>query len=124
MAIPTLSECRPGLFPTGFNILVAVEPALAQTAGGLWKPDTVTAKEQLVEVRGRIIAMSPAAFDFATWPEGTKPQVGDAILFAKLAGVMTKGADNREYRLMADKDASAVIDEDVFSQIEDERRAA
>jgi len=112
--IPKLEDCRPGLTPTGFNVLVAVEPAQQQTTGGLWKPDTVVAKEQLVEVRGRIVAMSPAAFDFANWPDGTRPEVGNAVQFAKLGGIMTKGADGKEYRLMADKDIAAIVDEAAF----------
>lgn len=114
--IPALEDCRPGLHPTGFNILVVVEPVQQQTSGGLWKPDSVTSKEQLVEVRGRIVAMSPAAFDFASWPEGTRPEVGDAIQFAKLGGIMTKGADGLDYRLLLDKDVSAIVDEAAFTQ--------
>lgn len=113
--IPKLEDCKPGLAPTGFNVLVAVQPTEQQTPGGLWKPDSVTSKEQLVEVRGRIIAMSPAAFDFATWPEGTRPEIGNAVQFAKLAGTMTKGADGREYRLLLDKDVAAIVDEEAFA---------
>lgn len=121
-AIPKLEECKPGIKPTGFNVLVAIEPAAHQTSGGIWKPASVTDKEQLVEVRGRIVAMSPAAFNFTEWPEGTQPRIGDAIQFAKLGGIMTKGADGLDYRLMLDKDVAAVIDEAAFAS--SDRKAA
>lgn len=114
--IPSVEDCRPGLHPTGFNVLVVVEPTEEITKGGIILASSITDKEKLVQVRGRIVAMSPAAFDFAEWPEGSRPKIGDAIQFAKLAGIMTVGADGRDYRLLIDKDVAATIDEDAFRE--------
>lgn len=59
---------------------------------------------------GRIVAVSPLAFNFARWPENSiPPQVGDVVLFAKYAGGVFAGADGREYRLVKDKDITGVI---------------
>jgi len=110
-SVPELSECKPGLRAMGFTMLVAPAAAEKQTAGGLWKPDTLVEKEQLVEVTGRVVSMSPACFDFANFPPETLPKVGDVVQFAKLAGVRTTGADGREYRLIADKDVLAIVEE-------------
>jgi chaperonin GroES len=110
-SVPLLSECRPGLRPTGFNLLVAPAAVEQKTAGGLWKPDTVVEKEQLVEVTARVVAMSPACFDFATFPQEMVPKVGDVVQFAKLGGVRTTGADGREYRFIPDKQILGIVEE-------------
>lgn len=111
--IPKLEDCRPGIMPRGFNVLVVVEP-VEEKIGSVYIPDSARQKEELIQVRGRIIDMSPAAFDFAEFGEA-KPKIGDAIQFAKLGGVQTKGADGLAYRLMTDKDVAAVIDEEAFA---------
>lgn len=115
--IPSLEECKPGIRPTGFNVLVAVEPVEEVTKGGIILTATKLEKDELVQVRGRIVAVSPAAFDFAEWPENVRPAVGDAIQFAKLAGLITTGADGKKYRILLDKDVAAIIDEAAFEGV-------
>jgi len=107
-----LEDCKPGIKPMGFNVLVAVEP-VTDKIGSVFIPDHAQDKERLIQVRGRIVATSPAAFDFANFGENA-PAAGDAVQFAKLAGLMTKGADGRDYRLLLDKDIAAIIDEEAF----------
>lgn len=111
--IPKLEECHPGLTPKGFNVLVAVEP-VEDKIGSVYIPDSTRQKEEVVQVRGRIVAMSPCAFDFAEFGS-ERPKVGDAIQFAKLAGFVTIGADGRKYRCILDKDVALVIDESAFA---------
>jgi len=110
--IPPLDAFKPGIKPTGFNILVGLPFKEVTTAGGIIIPDNVSDRDRLSEVRGRILAMSPACFDFADFPESDKPKVGDAVVFAKYAGVVTEGEDGSECRLILDKDVCAVIQED------------
>lgn len=106
--IPKLEDCKPGLIPTGFNLLVAVAPVEEKTASGIYLPDSVRDKSQLTEVRGRVVAMSPACFDFAEMADA-KPKVGDAVQFAHLAGIVTTGADGRPYRVLNDKHITAIV---------------
>lgn len=108
--IPALSDCAPGLRATGFAMVVAVAPTPEQR-NGIFMPDSVRDKEKLTEVKGRIVSMSPACFDFASFPAGSAPKIGDAIQFARLAGVMTTGADGKEYRLLQDRDVLAIVEE-------------
>jgi len=91
-------------------MVVAVAPT-AEKIGSIHLPDAVREKERLTGVQGRVVSMSPACFDFANFPEGSTPKEGDAVQFAKLAGVMTTGADGREYRLIQDRDVIAIIEE-------------
>jgi chaperonin GroES len=106
-----LEECNPGIRATGFNVLVAVEPAEQKTAGGIILPDATKDKNQIVQQRGRIVSVGPVAFDFADFA-GSEPKPGDAIMFAKLAGFKATGKDDREYRVILDRDVAAMIEED------------
>lgn len=113
--IPKLEDCRPGLSPFGFNLLVAMEPIQKSSPGGIQLPDSVIEKQRIVQVRGRLIAVSPVAFDFASFPAETKPRIGDAVMIAKLSGILTEGADGNEYRIISDKDLVCTIDEGAFA---------
>lgn len=108
--IPKITDCAPGIKPTGFNVLVAT-PAQEGRVGSIIIPDNISDRDRLAQVEGRLVGVSPAAFDFAHFPAGTKPTEGDAVMFAKFAGVVVTGRDGKEYRLLLDKDVTAVIEE-------------
>lgn len=109
--IPDLLDCNPGIRATGFTVFVAIEP-VADKRGAVFIPDSVRDKEAIVQIRGRIVSVGPVAFDYADFPEGTAPKVGDAITFAKLAGLQFDGKDGRKYRAILDKDVFGIIDEE------------
>lgn len=109
--IPKMQDCAPGIRPTGFNVIVALADN-EKKIGSIIIPDNISDRDRLAQVEGRLVGVSPAAFDFAHFPEGTKPQPGDAVMFAKFAGIIINGKDGKEYRLLLDKDVSAVIEED------------
>ncbi len=108
--IPALQDCKPGIAPTSFCVLVAIAEQQEQTKGGILLPDAMRDKQGVVEQRGRLVAISPVAFDFANF-SGKESKVGDAVIIAKLAGVAVDGADGRKYRLCLDKDILAVVEE-------------
>lgn len=111
-AIPSMSECDPGLKPTGFSVLIAPASTESKTKGGIILTDDITGRDKAATVRGRLISVSPVAFDFANWPEGTEPKPGDAVYYAKFAGMVVEGRDGKEYRVCLDKDVAAIIEED------------
>lgn len=108
--IPTLDACKPGIRATGFAMVVAMPPP-NDKRGSLFIPDSVADKDQMVEVRGRIVSMSPACFDFANFPPGTAPVIGDVIQFARLSGIQTTGSDGNLYRVIQDRDVLAIVEE-------------
>lgn len=108
--IPALADCRPGLRATGFAIVVAMPPA-NDKRGKLFIPDDVASKEQMMEVRGRVVSLSPAAFDFADFPDGTAPVRGDIVQFARMSGIQTTGSDGNLYRIINDRDVMAIVEE-------------
>lgn len=108
--IPDLVDCKPGIDPVEYNVLIAPETVEERTAGGIIRVESAKEQEQTASMRGRLLAVSPLAFNYDEWPaHARKPQIGDAVLFAKYAGVLIKGADDREYRVLKDKDVMAVL---------------
>lgn len=110
--IPSLTDCDAGIYPVEFNVLVAPEAVEEKTKGGIILTDTIKETSQNAATRGRLIAVSPCAFDYAEWPEGTrKPQVGDAVWLGKYAGTLIQGRDGKDYRILKDRDIAAVIED-------------
>lgn len=109
--IPSLDELDPGIVPCEFNVLIAPEEVEEKTKGGIILPDTTKEVDQLAAMRGRLVAVAPMA-GASIWPEGEgRPKPGDAVYFAKYAGILVKGRDDRDYRACKDKDLIAVIEE-------------
>lgn len=109
--IPSLSECDPGIRPVEFNVLIAPEEAMKKV-GSIILTDAAVHADQQASQRGRLIAVSPAAFDFAKAFDNPdmRPKVGDLVQFAKYAGVEVEGRDGRKYRLCKDENIAAVIE--------------
>lgn len=107
--IPELSELNPGIKPTEYNVLIAPEDT-EEKVGSIILPASTKEANDIATMRGRLVAVSPHAFSYASeWPEGSMPQVGDAILYAKYAGTLVNGADGKEYRLCKDKDVAGIL---------------
>lgn len=108
--IPELADCNPGFDPVEYKVIVAPKVSEAVTKGGIFLPDEVKDMEGVAEVWGRLVAVSPLAFNFDQWPEDgpPRPKPGDMVLYGKYAGSLITGDDGREYRIMHDKDICAV----------------
>jgi chaperonin GroES len=98
--------------PIEFNVLVRPQAIEEKTKGGLILPDQTKEADKYAQQRGTIVALSPLAFTYADWPEGSfLPVVGQDVLFGKYAGTLVKDDDGTEYRLVKDKEIAAVIDQ-------------
>lgn len=110
--IPSMSDLRPGMRPTEYNVLIAPEDTEEVTKGGIIIAAAIKENNDIATMRGRLVAVSPHAFSYTSnWGEGEMPSPGDAVLFAKYAGTLVTGADGKEYRLCKDKDVAAVLEE-------------
>ncbi len=116
MTIPALSDCRPGFAPVEYNVIViTAEKAITSPSGRIIIPDSVGEREDLAQMRGLLVAVSPLAFNYDTWPDGSrKPQPGDHVMFSKYGGVVPQepSPDGRQYRVLKDRDIMAVYDGD------------
>ena len=102
-------EATHGLKMYGFNVLVRPKEIEEKTAGGVILPDMHKDKLSYSVTEGELIAVSPVAFGYETWPEGTVlPQIGDVVTFSKYVGSEVEGNDGIKYRVMEDKEIIAV----------------
>lgn len=109
--IPLLNECKPGIQPTEYNVLIVPAVTEEVTKGGIILTSQTKQQQDISGVQGRILAISPHAFSYVdSWGDGQKPEIGDVVLFAKFAGTLVEGNDGREYRLLKDKDICAKIE--------------
>ncbi len=106
--VPKLSDCQPGLKPTGYNVLVAVDTLEEVTAGGIILPGQHKEREDAASEKGRLVAASPMAFKGGDWT-GDVPEVGDVVLYQRYAGTLFDGGDGLKYRVMADTDLKGVF---------------
>lgn len=111
--IPKLEDCNPGLRPVEYNVIIAPVEVETVTKGGIIIVDTTKDADQMAQVRGLVVDVSPLAFNFDTWPESAadmRPKAGDHVLYAKYAaGIDFTGDDGRKYKLINDKSIAAVI---------------
>lgn len=104
---------KSGIAPTEFKILIL--PAKVENKiGSILIPDESKDRQQFAQMEGEIVAVAPLAFSYATKAEwetvgAEPPKVGDKVLFAKFAGAIHKGRDGVEYRIVNDKDITAVL---------------
>ena len=99
-----------GINPTEFKVLIApVE--VTDKIGSIFIPDEHKDRAQFAQMEGTLVALAPLAFTYDKWEgcEDQKPKPGDKVLFAKFAGFAHKGKDGKTYRVVSDKDVSAVL---------------
>ena len=97
---------RSGICPVGYRVLVKPEPIEEKTAGGIIIAQTDPYKQ--AQCAGTIVAIGEAC-----WRESPKPwaKVGDRVLFARYGGLIRKGLDGEEYRILNDEQITCVIDQ-------------
>lgn len=112
--VPKLADCAPGIQPIEYNVVVAPVPAteVEGKIGSIFIPDEAKETLDLAMQVGRIIAMSALAFNYDKWPEGTKPEVGQMVWFARYGGKEFEGRDGKMYRILKDKDIGAIVPEE------------
>ena len=103
-----------GFYAFEYKVLVVPDEFQNVTKGGIIIPDETVDMEQRAVSRGILVDLSPLAFTYDKWPEGTRiPKRGDRVLYGKYAGSdIVSRLDGKKYRVMNDKDIICLIDED------------
>ena len=100
-----------GIRATEFNVVVKPDNFEEVTKGGIVIPDMARERQAMAAVFGTIVHISPVAFTYERWPEGEQPpKVGDRVVLPRYCGMIVKGKDGIEYRVVKDKDISAVLE--------------
>lgn len=109
--IPNLDDCKPGLRPMGYNVLIAVDAIEEKTAGGIIIPAKIADREDSASEKGRIVAVSEMAFKGGDWAGVSDlPKAGDLVRFQRYAGNEFEGDDGKKYRIVSDADLKGVYD--------------
>ena len=104
-------ENTSGIHPSEYKVLIAPKDVEQVTPGGIIIPTELREKQEHAQQEGVIVEVSPISFTYEIWPEGArKPKTGDRVLFAKYAGFQWDGADGKPYRIVNDKDITAILD--------------
>lgn len=98
--------------PTSNNILIRIDSPPAKTAGGLYVPQTVQAKEQKKTARGTVLAVGPGKPN-PKWPGEVLPidpriRVGAQVIFNLFKGQDVPDWEN--CRLIDDGDVTAILE--------------
>ena len=98
------------LRPMEFNVVVELDVPKDNKIGSILMPASKVDRDKLEAEEGTLVAVSPHAFTYADWPEGSrKPQVGDRVLIARFAGIMRE-RDGVSLKIVKDKDIIAVVE--------------
>lgn len=99
-----------GIRPVEFKVVVYPKPVQEVTAGGIHLPTTKVDTDKYATQEATIVALADKAFSEADIWGANPPKVGDVVLFAKYAGLLRKGKDGKDYRVLNDKDVCAVLE--------------
>ena len=99
-----------GIVPVGHRVLIRTINTERITSGGIVIPDPVAEKKDKEQVRATVIDYGDTAW--MAEGLGSKPwaAVGDTVLIGKYAGVLVKGKDDVQYRIINDDEIQARIE--------------
>lgn len=116
-----MTENTSGLLPLEYKVLVLpsdfeVDPIFKRAREQkIALPPGVQERELAAQIVATFIAKGGSAF--SDWKDERLPKMGDRVLMSKYAGITVKGADGVEYRMLNDKDISAIITADGVSRV-------
>ena len=100
-----------GINPVGWRVLIKPQEVKEISKGGIiLTTETSKEREQLGNTTGIVIAMGDQCYADESTPWC---KVGDKVIFAKYAGLLYKGKDGFDYRMINDKDITGTLDFDV-----------
>jgi co-chaperonin GroES (HSP10) len=97
-----------GLSVRGHRVLVLPEILEEKTESGIiTRVAGYGDREQMAQVKGVIVSIGNTA-----WADQIEPwaELGDVVIFAKYSGIIHKGKDGKEYRVISDLDIVGVED--------------
>lgn len=89
------------------DLIEETDPAIIRLkAMGMELPAAEKERDKQKQITGTLVAVGGNAFSDML---GTLPKIGDKVYFAKYAGLVLTADDKSEFRMMNDKDITAVL---------------
>ena len=99
-----------GIAPLDVRVLVRPD-AVSDKIGSLYKPDSVKEQDKFAQMKATLIAVGANAWCEAKAGKGfVAPEPGARVLIAKYGGILVKGDDGDDYRIMNDLDVTAILE--------------
>jgi len=103
-----MTENTSGITPVGLSILVEPEQVEEKTESGIITATTDQLdKLQMAQTDGIVLSIGPMAFYDEKTP---RCKVGDKIIMKAYAGMLKKGIDGRQYRIIADSEVIGILE--------------
>lgn len=102
-------ENKSGIHPVGVSILVLPDEVEQTTESGIViSTHTEHAREEMRQTDGVVIELGAKAY----FDEGARCKIGDRVIMAAYAGMIRKGNDGKNYRLILDDDVKAILEKE------------
>ena len=94
------------------DVRVMVKPdAVPDKVGSILLPDAVKEQDKFAQMKATLVAVGANAWCEAKAGKGfVAPEPGARVLIAKYGGILFKGDDGEDYRIMNDLDVTAVME--------------
>jgi chaperonin GroES len=106
-----LKSNKSGITPVRDLVLVLPEEKVKTKEGVIEIPEYIRQRETAAQVFGTVIQAGEEA-------ECGSVVSGDRVMFAKYGGIVVKGKDDQQYRMIRDVDILAKVDREVNKEIE------
>lgn len=108
-----MSKNTSGIIPLEYRVLILPDVVEEKTAGGIYIPEETRQGDQCSMVEGTLISWGGMAFNLQEekpWPEMKDSRIkpGVRVFYQKYGGELFKGDDEKDYRLMNDRDIIAI----------------
>lgn len=111
---------KSGIYPFANRILVKPDQMEEKTKGGIVFAETTKERYGLAQCIGTVIGAGSTCYDDVLELYGKRLSVkdGDKVMFARYAGAEVTGIDKEKYRIIYDKDITAIVTQDMKMEIE------
>lgn len=110
---------KSGVYPLSDRVLVLPDEEVEVKGGLIVVPEEIRQRYALSQTFGKVVEFGPTAFKYElkNYDVEQKKEVGSRVMFAKYAGIVIKGKDGKDYRLLRDDDVTAYVDDDIKLEI-------
>jgi co-chaperonin GroES (HSP10) len=99
---------KSGIKPVGFSLVIEPEQVEETTESGIitGTPESIE-REQMRQTDGVVLAVGPMAFSDE---KEVRCKAGDRVVMRAYAGMIRKGVDGRDYRIIADTEVIGILE--------------
>ena len=100
-----------GIKPLGHRVLVRAISTERLTTGGIVIPEPVAERNDKAQIKAIVVDYGPTAWMAEGLGGSPWASIGDTVIIGKFAGVLLKGKDGVQYRVVNDDELQARVSE-------------